>query len=80
MSKQKIVNKLQFLPYTRFLFFKFPKGWKDLGQVKGNAKDNGLTTYVSHELCRTIAHVGLRNDQLFQFCPRCGIVLEDTHV
>ena len=74
---KKKTNKLNFLPYKRFLFFKFPDGWKDLGEVEGNYIFPSATRYKVHSLCRTTLHVGLWNDRLFYFCLRCGIVLND---
>ncbi len=53
---------------------KRPIGWEDLGEVeKATIVEDGITVYITdtHSLCKSRAHIGKENGELFKFCPRC---------
>lgn len=72
------------LKYKTFLGIKIKKdGWKDLGKINGvyNEKTK-MTSYCCHAYCNTKLHIGIftkdnTDNALFQFCPRCKIIIEN---
>jgi hypothetical protein len=60
-------------------FFGFPKGWKDLGEIKPiHILIDGkvILERELHTLCHTRLHVGKEGENLFIFCPRCLVVID----
>lgn len=68
------------LKYKTFLGIRIKKdGWKDLGEIIGvyNRKTE-MTSYDCHSYCNTVLHIGkfTKDGTLFQFCPRCEVIIE----
>lgn len=58
----------------------FPKGWKDLGRVKSFNKFMHGADYTSwevHTLCHTRARLAREGDEIFKYCPKCMIQLDN---
>lgn len=64
--------------------WKVPDGWKDLGEVEGkfvrNEGCSNIYNYRVHTFCQATLHIGKKIDtnELFYFCPRCGITCRPT--
>lgn len=70
-------KRIVLLPFKRFLFFKFPDGWEDKGQI-GPHLEKGRNLWFTHAACGSIFHIGVdKKDRtkIFQFCPRCEVIL-----
>lgn len=64
---------------TKGFFYSAPRGWDDLGSVKGITKvidDKVLTSTDCHTFCKTVLHVGREDGSLFYFCPMCIIKIK----
>ena len=46
-------------------------GWKDRGLVGVNYDGDHNETYTAHSFCRTRARIGIENEEIFLFCPKC---------
>ncbi len=61
----------------RTKFWKSPVGWDELGEVEQtySAENGGSFRVYVHTFCKSIAHVGKENGELFYYCKRCDIKL-----
>lgn len=56
--------------FPRKILF-IPIGWSDRGEVGGTWVEGEIYNYKVCQLCRTTAHVGREDRQVFLFCPKC---------
>ena len=72
MKKTEEVKKYTF-PYK--IMGVIPMGWRDLGSVFGrtyiNESNSNIYSIEEHKYCNAIVHIGLENNELFKFCPKC---------
>jgi len=57
-----------------------PKGWEDLGKMEKSWEfEKGNYEYKAdlHSFCKDIARVGKENGELFKFCARCKIKINN---
>jgi len=59
------------LKYKRKFGFKVKDGWKDLGQVDIDGKNQ----VKIHTFCNKLVNIGITDDGLiFRYCPRCKVI------
>lgn len=61
-------------------FLVFPIGWSDLGEINSEYVSEGLRNNHVHTFCNSNMHVGKEDGELFWFCPRCLIKMDNSVV
>ena len=61
----------------KFIFFKTPDGWENLGKVgeiiKYNKDSKGMVEFSICNFCHSRIRVGKEEGKLFHYCPVCKV-------
>ena len=69
--------KVNVMPYKRFLGFKWPDGWKDLGKQGAYYNESMRDhAYSLHGICKRRLRIAKFPDKLVKFCKRCEVEVD----
>lgn len=55
-------------------------GWEKLGEKESGHEEGNpwdVLTFTTHKFCGRKVYIGKENRELFEYCPRCLIKLQD---